>query len=624
MEISFQFIGLLLLPWISALLVGIFAHKAKKYIASISISLSFLFALTVLYFVFDLSGQNLKIGYPWFNLGPKTHFANFWINSSAKLIAILVSIVGLFVQVFSKSYMEKDANIGRYYAYLHGFVGAMICLVFSDQIYLFYGAWELVGAFSYLLISFWHQKPEAIRAAKKAFLINRLADIALIFGLISLSTHFQTTYFSAMDPLALGYAPTGIGIALLIGAMGKSAQFPFMSWLPDAMEGPTPASALIHAATMVAAGVFLGIRIFPFFGESVHLFMACIGAISFISAGILAVFQNDIKKILAYSTISQLGLMWMGMGSDASMFHLWVHGIFKAGLFLSAGSIIHYVHHQSLNQLGGLRKQLPITCVAFLIFSAGMMGIPLTSGFYTKENIAGFLWSSAENSSFPTYYFVLLGAMGIGMVLTSFYASRLFYLIFLGESREENPREPTQNHALQIIPIVFLALISLSIFVSLNPLNAQTSGFLQYFNLQSFHAPDIWLYITVATWISGISLTYVTRHWIPRNNVQFLSFFWPFSFKIVFFKSTVVRWIEVQIYDRIVNNLARVQVIIAHLVSWLDRWIVDGLLVGGLSKFSQLMGAWLSRWQSGKVQSYWILVFVTFGLFLLFTFFQRG
>ena len=352
MEISFQFIGLLLLPWISALLVGIFAHKAKKYIARISISLSFLFALTVLYFVLDLSGQNLKIGYPWFNLGPKTYFANFWINSSAKLIAILVSIVGLFVQVFSKSYMEKDANIGRYYAYLHGFVGAMICLVFSDQIYLFYGAWELVGAFSYLLISFWHQKPEAIRAAKKAFLINRLADIALIFGLISLSTHFQTTYFSAMDPLALGYAPTGIGIALLIGAMGKSAQFPFMSWLPDAMEGPTPASALIHAATMVAAGVFLGIRIFPFFGESVHLFMACIGAISFISAGILAVFQNDIKKILAYSTISQLGLMWMGMGSDASMFHLWVHGIFKAGLFLSAGSIIHYVHHQSLNQLG--------------------------------------------------------------------------------------------------------------------------------------------------------------------------------------------------------------------------------------------------------------------------------
>jgi NADH-quinone oxidoreductase subunit L len=605
-------------------MVGISAHKAKNHLASISISLSFVFTILVGYFIYDLSGQNLKIGYPWIAMGQKTYLASFWVNSSAKLLALLVSIVGLVVQIFSKSYMEKEANLGRYYMYLHAFVGAMICLVFADQIYLFYGSWELVGALSYLLISFWHEKPEAIRAAKKAFLINRFADIALIFGLISMSSHFQTTYFSAMDSLALGYAPTWVGIALLIGAMGKSAQFPFMSWLPDAMEGPTPASALIHAATMVAAGVYLGVRIFPFFGEDVHLFMACIGAISFISAGILAIFQLDIKKILAYSTISQLGLMWMGMGSDASIFHLWVHGIFKAGLFLSAGSIIHYVHHQNLNQLGGLRKQLPITCVTFLIFSAGIMGMPLTSGFYSKENVAGFLWTSAENSAFPTYYLMLLGALGIGMVLTSFYASRLFYLIFLGESREENPRRSTQNHALQIIPILILAILSLFLVVSLNPLHAQESGFLHYFNLQSFHVPDIWLYITIATWILGIILTYFTRYWIPKTNVQFLSFFWPFLFKIIFFKSTMVRWIEVQVYDRLVNNLARVQVIIAHLIAWFDHWIVDGILVGGISKVSLLAGVCLSRWQSGKVQSYWILVFVTFGLFLLFTFLQRG
>ncbi len=624
MEINFQFIGLLLLPWISALLVGLFAHKAKKHIASISISLSFIFAALTCYFIYDLSGQNLKIGYPWINMGRVSYFASFWVNSSAKLIAILVSIVGLFVQIFSKSYMEKDANIGRYYAYLHGFVGAMICLIFSDQIYVFYGSWELVGAFSYLLISFWHQKPEAIKAAKKAFLINRFADIALIFGLVGLSSHFQTTYFSAMDPMALDIAPTWIGIALLIGAMGKSAQFPFMSWLPDAMEGPTPASALIHAATMVAAGVFLGIRMFPFFGESVHLFMAGIGAISLISAGILAIFQNDIKKILAYSTISQLGLMWMGMGSDASMFHLWVHGIFKAGLFLSAGSIIHFVHHQNLNHMGGLRKQIPITCLAFLIFSAGMMGIPLTSGFYTKENIAGFLWASAENSPFSTYYFVLLGALSIGMVLTSFYASRLFYLIFLGDSREQNPRETARNHGLQIIPIALLAILSLSILVNLNPLHAEESEFLRYFDLQSFHVPDVWYWITVSTWILGIFLTYLTRHWIPKTNVQFLSIFWPSLFKLIFLKSAMVRWIEVQVYDRFVNKLARAQVIIAHLIAWIDHWIVDGILVGGISKLSQWMGAGLGRWQSGKVQSYWILVFVTFGLFLLFTILQRG
>ena len=624
MEINFQFIGLLLLPWISALLVGLFAHKAKKYISSISISLSFIFTVLTCYFIYSLSGQNLKIGFPWINMGHETYIASFWINSSAKLIALLVSIVGLFVQIFSKSYMEKDANIGRYYVYLHGFVGAMICLIFADQIYLFYGSWELVGAFSYLLISFWHQKPEAIRAAKKAFLINRFADIALILGLISLSAHFQSTYFSSMDPMAFDNPPFWIGMLVFIGAMGKSAQFPFMSWLPDAMEGPTPASALIHAATMVAAGVFLGIRVFPFFGESVHVMMACVGAISLVSAGILAIFQNDIKKILAYSTISQLGLMWIGMGSDASMFHLWVHGIFKAGLFLSAGSIIHFVHHQNLNHMGGLRKHMPITCIAFFIFSAGLMGIPLTSGFYTKENIAGFLWASAENSLFSTYYFILLGALSVGMVLTSFYASRLFYLIFFGDSREQAPRETARNHGLQMIPIVILAILSLSVVVNLNPLNVQESEFLRYFDLQSFQVPDVWLWITVSTWILGILLTYLTRHWIPKTNVQFLSFFWPSLFKLIFFKSEIVRWIEVQVYDRFVNNLARVQVIIAHLIAWIDRWIVDGILVGGVSKLSQWMGAGLSRWQSGKVQSYWILVFVTFGLFLLFTILQRG
>jgi NADH-quinone oxidoreductase subunit L len=352
--------------------------------------------------------------------------------------------------------------------------------------------------------------------------------------------------------------------------------------------------------------------------------MACVGAISLVSAGILAIFQNDIKKILAYSTVSQLGLMWIGMGSDASMFHLWVHGIFKAGLFLSAGSIIHLVHHQNLNHMGGLRKHMPITCIAFLIFSAGLMGIPLTSGFYTKENIAGFLWMSAENSPFSTYYYLLLGALSLGMILTSFYATRLFYLIFLGNSRELNSRESTQNHGLQIIPIAILAILSLSVVVNLNPLHVQESEFLGYFDLQSFQVPDVWLWITVSTWILGILLTYLTRNWIPKTNVQFLSFFWPSMFQLIFFKSKVVRWMEVEVYDRFVNNLARAQVIIAHLIAWFDRWIVDGIMVGGIAKASSLAGAGLSRWQSGKVQSYWILVFVTFGLFLLFTILQRG
>ena len=197
-------------------------------------------------------------------------------------------------------------------------------------------------------------------------------------------------------------------------------------------------------------------------------------------------------------------------------------------------------------------------------------------------------------------------------------------MIFLGDSREQAPRETAQNHGSQMIPIVLLAILSLSFLVNLNPLRSEDSEFLHYFNLELFHVPDLWLWITVSTWILGILLTYLTRHWIPKTNVQFLSFFWPSLFKLIFFKSEMVRWIEVQVYDRFVNKLARVQVIIAHLIAWIDHWIVDGILVGGISKLSQWMGAGLSRWQSGKVQSYWILVFVTFGLFLLFTILQRG
>lgn len=624
MEIKFQFIGLLLLPWLSAFLVGLFALKVKKHISTISILLSLLFAVLNFYFIYSLSDQSLKIGYSWFSIGSKTFFASFWINSSAKLIALLISIIGLCVQIFSKSYMEKESDLGRYYCYLHAFIGAMICLVFADQIYLFYGSWELVGVFSYLLISFWHQKPEAIQAAKKAFLLNRLSDISLIFGLIGLSSYFGTIYFSTMDPMAVGTAPVWVGVALIIGAIGKSAQFPLMSWLPDAMEGPTPASALIHAATMVAAGVYLAIRVFPYFGEEVHLFMASIGAISLISAGIFAILQNDIKKILAYSTISQLGLMWMGMGSDASMFHLWAHGIFKAGLFLCAGSMIHYVQHQNLQYMGGLKKQLPLTCIAFFIFTAGLMGIPLTTGFYTKENIAGFLWTSAENSPFATYYYSLLGALSIGMILTSFYASRLFYLIFLGESRSQNYQKKARNYLFQMIPIGILAILSLSLLVHIDPLNALESKFLNYFRLKTFEVPKIWLWITVVSWILGISLTSLTRHWIPKTNVQFLPSFWPSMFNLIFFKSKIVRWVEVHVSDGVVIKFVKIQVIIAHLVAWFDRWIVDGILVGGISKVSQAMGTLLSRWQSGKVQSYWILVFVTFGLFLLFTILQKG
>jgi NADH-quinone oxidoreductase subunit L len=595
MGLNLLFLGVLLLPWASALLVAIFPKPI------LSISLSALFSLSAILFLFN-STVNYKIAYTWFQLGGQEINASFWANTSAQLVLGLVAFVSFCVQLFSKSYLAKDPSIGRYYLYLHLFVGAMTLLVLTDSILLFYGAWELVGAGSYLLISFWHEKTQATQAAKKAFLINRFGDIALLFGLIGLGLHFNTWQFSAMH----GIAPTLVGIAIITGGIAKSAQFPLMSWLPDAMEGPTPASALIHAATMVAAGVFVGIRVFDITSPETHLFMGIIGAISFLSGAIFAIFQNDIKKTLAYSTISQLGLMWMGMGSDASLFHLLTHGIFKAGLFLAAGAVIHTVHSQSLNDMGGLRKKAPVAAFAYLIFGAGLMGLPLTGGFYSKESIAGYLYTTEQ--------FELLGVLGVGMVLTSFYISRQFYLIFMGPVKEGSSEK---NTALNL-PIRLLIIASLSIWFSLHPFEMRSYAFLTI-----YHIPSFWLYITAGTWVLGIAGAYLTRNWIPSGNFQFLPRFWPSLFNLIRWKSRSAQIFETQFIDRFVNGIAGLQVIIAHLLAWVDRHLVDGILVGGSSSLSAGTGKLLSRWQSAKVQNYWTMIIVTFALFLLYALFIK-
>jgi NADH-quinone oxidoreductase subunit L len=616
MPVPSIFLALLAIPWLSALAIAVIPKK-------IQVNTSIVLAGIFTYLAFKIGHiPEQIIAYPWFTLGGKSIEASFWINSSAQLLLLLVSVVALFVQIFSKSYLAKDPHIGRYYCYLHLFIGSMTLLVLTDQVYLFYGGWELVGACSYLLISFWHQKDSAIKAAKKAFLLNRIGDIALLLGLVGLSNYFGTTSFSNMH----GTAPALIGIAIIIGGIGKSAQFPLMSWLPDAMEGPTPASALIHAATMVAAGVFVGIRIFPFVGEETHLFMGAIGAISLVSGAFFALFQNDIKKALAYSTISQLGLMWLGMGSGASLFHLYVHGIFKAGLFLTAGSVIHFLHNQkathhhdaqSLTHMGGLRKQLPLSFAAYLIFGAGLMGIPLTSGFYSKENIAGYLWVSAQNSAFSSYYYVLLGALALGMALTATYICRQTYLIFLGQNRAGHHFEKSSTNWLQLIPISLLIFLSLFFWISVNPIDAHHSVFLSFFHIENYHIPEFWLAITAGTWVIGILATALTRQWIPAKNYQFAGFIWPKIYQFALWIGRKTHVFDVRILDRLLVKLSELQVIIAHLSAWIDRHLVDGL-VEGIASISQALGARLRTWQSAQVQKYWIWVIITLVFILLY------
>jgi NADH-quinone oxidoreductase subunit L len=356
----------------------------------------------------------------------------------------------------------------------------------------------------------------------------------------------------------------------------------------------------------VAAGVFVGVRVYDITSPDTHLFMGIIGAISFITGAIFAIFQNDIKKTLAYSTISQLGLMWMAMGSDASLFHLLTHGIFKAGLFLAAGAVIHTVHSQSLNDMGGLRKRAPLATLAYLIFGAGLMGLPLTGGFFSKENIAGYLFANEQ--------FELLGVLGVGMVLTSFYISRQFYLIFMGPVKEGSAEK---DYSLSI-PIWILLVASLFIWLSLHPFDMRGFAF-----LTMYHAPSFWLYISAATWVLGIAGAFLTRKWIPAVNYQFLPGFWPSLFRLIRWKSRSALVFETQFIDRFVNGIATLQVIIAHLLAWVDRHLVDGILVGGSSSLSAGTGKILSRWQSAKVQSYWTMIIVTFALFLLYALFIK-
>jgi NADH-quinone oxidoreductase subunit L len=278
------------------------------------------------------------------------------------------------------------------------------------------------------------------------------------------------------------------------------------------------------------------------------------------------------------------------------------HGIFKAGLFLAAGAVIHTVHSQSLNDMGGLRQKAPVAAWAYLIFGAGLMGLPLTGGFFSKENIAGYLFENGQ--------FELLIVLGLGMVLTSFYISRQFYMIFMGPVKEG---VATKEFAL---PIGILMVASLFIWLSLHPFEMRGFAF-----LTMYHAPSFWLYISAASWVLGITGAYLTRNWIPAGNYQFLAGFWPSLFRLIRWKSRSTQVFETRFIDRIVNGIAALQVIIAHLSAWFDRHIVDGLLVGGSASLSAGTGRILSRWQSAKVQSYWAMIIVTFALFLLYALF---
>ncbi len=413
-------------------------------------------------------GLTVEASLRWIDLGRFTADAGLLVDGMTAVMLVVVSTVSFMVHLFSVGYMHGDRRYERYFAFLGFFTFSMQGIVLSNGLLFLYVFWELVGLSSYLLIGFFFDKTSAANANKKAFLTNRVGDLGFFIGILIFFTAYGTfnylELFAAMriDPLG-GALLTWAGVGLFMGCVGKSAQAPLHIWLPDAMEGPTPVSALIHAATMVAAGVYMVARLMPLFDPNALLVVAYVGAVTAFLAATIAVVKTDIKRSLAYSTVSQLGYMVMAMGvgvSTAGMFHLTTHAFFKSLLFLCAGSVIHAVHTQEMPLMGGLRKKMPITFATFLIAALAISGVPFFSGFYSKDAIlAGALAFGMTGAHYVPFILAILAAG-----LTAFYMFRMVFLTFMGKPRDEkrfaSAHESPWTMYVPLMVLAFLAIVS--------------------------------------------------------------------------------------------------------------------------------------------------------------------
>ncbi len=613
----------------------------------------------------------LQFGDAWLDLG--------WVlDPLTAVMLVMVSLVGLLIFIYSVGYMGHDENFTRFFCFLSLFAAAMLGLVIANSLLLLFICWELVGLTSYLLIGFWYHKPSAAAAAKKAFITTRLGDLALFLGIIWLYGKTGTLVFYnaghgcletpalldlATQPTQWGIAAlTGIGLLILCGAIGKSGQVPLHVWLPDAMEGPTPVSALIHAATMVAAGVFLVARVYPLMSmsllgpESVTTALRAVtwvGATTAIFAATIAVAQTDIKRILAYSTVSQLGFMMMGLGAGGvavGMFHLITHAFFKALLFLGAGSVIHGCHEeQDVRCLGGLRRFMPVTFATYAIGMMALSGVPLFfSGFWSKDAIL----ESAHgwHGSHAPFYLGLLAAF-----LTAFYMTRQVLYVFFGNCRVvlgrttgseqqtvahaglparehphlELPATPQESPRLMTVPLGVLAVFSIGLGFLGTPAWPWFQSFLEGGRATlepqrlAEHAVLLLMLMSAAIVFGGIAIGYwlYGRKPLAATDMDPLEKVWPNIFQVLRRKYyvdeaydwTVVRltaaaargcdWLERWLFDGLVRLAALVVVTLSWLNRWIDEYVVNLGFDEGCLGF-RLGGRWFTHWQNGKVQAY--------------------
>ena len=555
--------------------------------------------------------------YQWIAIGDTVIHIGVTVDALAAAMLIVVTSVSLMVQIYSRGYMKGDGGFCRYFAFMSLFTGSMLGLVLADNLLFLFLFWEGVGLCSYLLIGFWFHKPEAARAAMKAFLVTRLGDFGFLAAILLLYTKTGTFDIGELQNLALagaigGTVLTWAAIGVFSGAVGKSAQFPLHTWLPDAMEGPTPVSALIHAATMVAAGVYLVARMFPIFASSTTAIytVAIIGGFTAIFAASMALVMNDIKRVLAYSTISQLGYMMLGLGAvgvgvstghialehglalgvAVGIFHLFTHAFFKALLFLGAGSVSHATETFDMREMGGLRKAMPWTFIMFVIASLSLAGIWPLAGFWSKEAIL------AEAFHYvPVLFYLAI----ITVFMTAFYMFRVIFLTFAGEYRGQ----AHGNHGLHESPIVMLlpmgVLTVLAVVAGFLGVNELLGGESHSFFGALSH-PLAW---TSLVWAGGgIFLAYAiySAKWLSAASIER-------TFAPLHTMLSRKYWFD-ELYERLFLMRFLIDGVFAVL-HWFDDHIIDGA-VNGIASLTVVVGTGVRRLETGQLQAYGLAIFV--------------
>ncbi len=608
-----------------------FNENLSKAISIFAISYAFVYSLITLITTFSMpSGFVVELSFNWLVLGNVILPIGMYVDGLTVVMLMVVTIVALLVHIYSIGYMKGDPRTSRYFSFLSLFSFSMLGLVLANNFFMIFCFWELVGVSSYFLIGFWYEKKSASDAGKKAFITNRIGDYGFIIGILLIFFTFGSMKYSTVFEL-VHHDPThystallaAIGIFLFCGAVGKSAQFPLHVWLPDAMEGPTPVSALIHAATMVAAGVYMIARSLALYHASPEagMVVAWIGGFTSLMAATIGLVQKDIKRVLAYSTVSQLGYMVMalGLGSfTAGTFHLMTHAFFKALLFLGAGSVIHAVHTQDIFQMGGLSRKMKVTSITFIIASLSISGIFPLSGFWSKDEII----ASAHN------YLPLLILAIVVAFMTAFYMFRLVFLTFFGEPRDEHAYEHAhESPKVMTWPLMVLAF--LSIFAGWVGIPWLPKGFTSYvldYGHHAHHAEFNFLLAGISTVValSGIFLAYMMylKKSISYEAVGeklrlaytflFNKWYWDEIYdacvigpilKLAEILAVFDKWV----IDGIVNFMGKSTLVIAWVGNQFDKYVVDGA-VNGTGYTVKGIGWIVSRAQTGRLYNYAFII----------------